>query len=252
MAGTNASAKWYVCPDPQNSDLTQSEYEGLSWVRITSVSDVGEMGKTTNMLNYPTWDDDVVQKAKGLTDAGSPTFTVVRLPYDEGQNILRAAGAVGNNNNYAFKEERADALIGGTGTVIYNRGLVSGPTRSNGGNEDFDTEVFTLGFQQEEVVVKPTLNGVPPKLTAAPAITGTAQAGETLTCSTGTFSGDDLTYSYQWFADGVLVNDKGTKSTYVLATGDVGKVMQCRVTARNVSGYASGFSNLTDAVTAAS
>ena len=156
MANTNAFSKWYVCATPQNNNLTQSDYASLTWTLISKVGNVGETGKSTNVLTYNTWDTEVADKAKGITDAGSPTIELAREPDDAGQEILRAAAAVGNNNKYAFKEERADGPLGGTGTIFYNRGIVAGPTRPNGGNEDFDLEVFTLGLVQEEIVVKPT------------------------------------------------------------------------------------------------
>lgn len=157
MANTNAACKWFVCVEPQDEKLTKEDYEALTWVEITGIGNVGETGKSTNVVTYNTWDTDVADKAKGVTDAGSPTFEVARDPDDAGQEILRTAGAVGNNHKYAFKELRADAkTTEGTGTIMYNRGIVAGPTRPNGGNEDFDVEVFTFGFVQEEIVVDPT------------------------------------------------------------------------------------------------
>lgn len=250
MANTNAASKWYVCAIPQNNPLTLADYEGLAWTQITGVGNVGETGKSTNVLTYNTWDTAVADKAKGITDAGSPTFEVARDPFDAGQDILREAGAVGNNNKYAFKEVRADGPLGGTGTVFYNRGIVGGPTRPNGGNEDFDVEVFTLGFVQEEIVVEPTTAGNAPVLTVAPAITGNAEVGETLTCSTGTFTGDSpIEYSYQWFIGGVAVAG-ATESTYTPVARDVGNKAMCRVLAKNASGTAQGFSALTAAISA--
>ena len=249
MANTNAASKWYVCETPQNTNLTEADYASLSWTLIKGVGNVGETGKSTNVLTYNTWDTEVADKAKGVTDAGSPTFEVARDPFDPGQDILRAAAAVGNNNKYAFKEVRADGPVGGTGTILYNRGIVAGPTRPNGGNEDFDLEVFTLGFVQEEIVVEPTTAGNAPQLSVAPAITGTAEVGETLTCSSGTFTGDTpISYSYQWFAGGVAI-DGATSSTYDLTAAETGKKIMCRVLAKNTAGSAQGFSNLTAAVT---
>lgn len=250
MANTNAFSKWYVCATPQNNNLTQSDYASLTWTLISKVGNVGETGKSTNVLTYNTWDTEVADKAKGITDAGSPTLEVAREPDDAGQEILRAAAAVGNNNKYAFKEERADGPLGGTGTIFYNRGIVAGPTRPNGANEDFDLEVFTLGLVQEEIVVKPTTGLNAPVMSVAPAITGTAKAEETLTCSNGTFSGLNNTYDYQWFANGVAVQG-ATSNTYALTTADIGKVFSCRVMASNSGGNAFGFSNTTAAVTAA-
>ena len=249
MANTNAFSKWYVCGTPQNNNLTQSDYASLTWTLISKVGNVGETGKSTNVLTYNTWDTEVADKAKGITDAGSPTIEVAREPNDAGQEILRNAAAVGNNNKYAFKEERADGPLGGTGTIFYNRGIVAGPTRPNGGNEDFDVEVFTLGLVQEEIVVKPTTGTNAPVMSAAPAISGTAQVGETLTCSTGTFSGTNNTYEYQWFANGLAVQG-ATSSTNDLATADLGTICSCRVMASNAGGNAFGFSNTTSAVVA--
>lgn len=251
MANTNAASKWYVCPTPQNTILTEADYNGLEWVQIRGIGNVGETGKTTNILQYNTWDTDVIDKAKGLTDAGSPTFEVARDPSDPGQDVLRTAGAVGNNNKYAFKEVRADGPVGGTGTIFYNRGVVGGPTRPNGQNEDFDLEVFTLGFVQEEIIVEPTVGGNAPVLTTAPAVTGDVKVGEDLTCSTGTFTGDPtIEYFYQWFVNGTLLSG-ATESTLELKDSDIGKMFSCRVMAKNKSGNATGFSNTVGPVTAA-
>lgn len=247
-ANANAFTKIYICATAQNTILQQVDYEALAWVEIKSVGQLGETGKKTNVLTYDTWGDSVTQKAKGMTDAGSPELEVARIPTDAGQLILRTAAAVGNNNNYAFKMVRPDGIGAGVGTVRYNRGLVMGPTLPNGRNEDFDLEVYTLGFQQEEIVVNPLAGGVAPSNTVAPAITGTATVGQTLTASTGTFTGDaTITYTYQWFAAGVAING-ATASTYVIVVGDTGKKIAVRVTGTNASGSAIGVSPLTAAV----
>lgn len=249
MANTNAFSKLYVCPEPQNTNLTEGEYNSLTWVLVSGLGNLGETGKSTNILTYNTWETEVADKAKGITDAGSPTVEVARDPNDAGQEILRQASAVGNNNKYAFKIERSDGPVGGTGTIQYNRGLVAGPTRPNGQNEDFDLEVYTLGLVQEEIVVKPTTGVAAPVLTVAPAINGTEQVGETLTCSEGTFTGaSPITYSYQWFKNGVAVAN-ANESTYTLQQSDIGAVFSCRVFAKNAGGSASGFSNTTSAIT---
>lgn len=153
---TNAGRKLYICTTPQPANLTQAAFEGLTYVLISGVGSVGETGSSTNILSYETWDDAVVQKAKGMTDAGSPEIEVARDPNDTGQNALRAAALT--NLNYAFKLEGNDKPnTGGTAkpTTRYNRGLVAGPKQTNGRNEDFDLEVFTLGLQQLQITVAP-------------------------------------------------------------------------------------------------
>ena len=153
MANTNQGCIVSICATPQDTDLDQAAYELLTFIEIGDVGNVGETGSTTNILNYDTWGTSVTQKAKGVTDAGNPTIEIARDVSDAGQDALRAAAAT--NRNHAFKIERNDTL-GTANTIIYNRGLVSGPTRPNGGVEDFDLEIFTLGFQQREIVVDAT------------------------------------------------------------------------------------------------
>ena len=82
-----------------------------------------------------------------------------------------------------------------------------------------------------------------PVNTVAPAITGTAQEGQTLTCSTGTWTGNPTpTYAYQWKCNDVNIGS-ATNSTYTLVTADVGQSIKCTVTATNAVGSASADSN---------
>ena len=145
-----ATADGNATPLAQDSDLDQAGYEGLFWTQVKSVGSHGEVGSSTNILTYDTWDTSVIQKAKGMTDAGSPEIELARLVSDNGQIALRTAAK--SNSNFAFKIVRNDAPSGGTPTIIYNRGLVTGPRRPMGRNEDFDLEIFTLALQQEEII----------------------------------------------------------------------------------------------------
>jgi hypothetical protein len=91
-----------------------------------------------------------------------------------------------------------------------------------------------------------------PQNTALPAITGTAATGQTLTATTGTFTGDaPITYSYQWqrcdAAGASCVPIGGaTGQTYLVATPDLGRRIRVVVTATNALGSA----NATSAPTA--
>ena len=155
FANTHSGNRLFICTTPQQSDLTAATAAALQWIEIKSVGSVGETGVSTNLLTYNTWDTTVTQKAKGITDAGSPVIEVARIPTDPGQIALRNAAKT--NVNYAFKMMANDQpTANGTPTTIYNRGLVTGPRRSNGRNEDFDLEMFTLGLNQVEIVVDPT------------------------------------------------------------------------------------------------
>lgn len=85
--------------------------------------------------------------------------------------------------------------------------------------------------------------GVPPINTVAPAISGTVQEGQTLTCSTGTWTGNPTpTYTYQWKRNGSNIGSE-TNSTYLLVSADIGQSIKCTVTATNGVGSANADSN---------
>lgn len=90
-----------------------------------------------------------------------------------------------------------------------------------------------------------------PRNTAVPTITGTAQVGQTLTRTTGTWAGSPTpTYTQIWTANGVTISG-ATGTTYVPVIGDIGKVIRVVVTATNPNGSASATSAPTAAVIAA-
>ena len=85
--------------------------------------------------------------------------------------------------------------------------------------------------------------GNPPVNTVAPAITGTAQEGQTVSCSTGTWTGTaPITYTYQWKRANIIIFGE-TNSTYTLVSADVGQSIKCTVTATNGVGSANADSN---------
>lgn len=88
--------------------------------------------------------------------------------------------------------------------------------------------------------------------TVAPAITGTAQVGETLTVSNGTWTGTPAPsgYAYQWLADDEDI-EGATASTYELTEAEVEAVITAEVRAAQPNGYVRAVSNATDAVIAA-
>jgi hypothetical protein len=87
-----------------------------------------------------------------------------------------------------------------------------------------------------------------PSNTVAPAVTGTATVGQTLSCTTGTWLGNTgNTYTYQWRRGGTNISG-ATASTYLLVSADAGQIISCVVTATNTAGNASATSNNTAAV----
>lgn len=90
-----------------------------------------------------------------------------------------------------------------------------------------------------------------PVNTALPTISGTAQEGQTLTASTGTWTNNPTAFAFQWKRNGVAISGS-VNPTRVLTAGDLSAVMTCEVTASNSGGAASATSAGTSAVIAAS
>jgi hypothetical protein len=95
--------------------------------------------------------------------------------------------------------------------------------------------------------------GVGPKNTEAPNVTGTATAGQTLTASSGKWSGTEpILYEYEW----LRCNKAGAEcvtaaaasligTTYTVAPADVGHTLKVKVIAKNVAGSANAESAAT-------
>lgn len=74
-----------------------------------------------------------------------------------------------------------------------------------------------------------------PVSTAAPTLSGTPAPGQTLTCSTGTWSNNPTSYAYAWLRDGVAIAGQ-TGSAYLVQSADQGHSISCQVTATNSGG----------------
>jgi hypothetical protein len=97
-----------------------------------------------------------------------------------------------------------------------------------------------------------------PVNTAEPKISGTAQEGQTLTATSGSWtSSSTLSYAYEWRrcdAQGAgCANISGADtSSYLVKHAEIGDTLRVRVTAKNADGSAQSTSNQTAVVTAKS
>jgi hypothetical protein len=93
----------------------------------------------------------------------------------------------------------------------------------------------------------------PPTSTALPTISGNAVVGQTLTASTGSWSGGVSAYAYQWLrcasSGGCALLTGAVSASYVPASGDSGYTLRVSVTASNNAGSTVATSNPTSTVT---
>lgn len=121
----------------------------------------------------------------------------------------------------------------------------------------FGRNVMKIGIGVDNIGVtrsgRSSLSGPPttaPINLTSPSISGTAQVGETLSVTNGTWDdgGEAISgYTYQWLADDVNISG-ATSSTYELTSNELGAVITCTVTATNAIGSTAATSAGTDAV----
>jgi hypothetical protein len=93
-----------------------------------------------------------------------------------------------------------------------------------------------------------------PVNTTAPAVTGTAKVGQTLTVSNGTWSGSPTSFAYQWqrctSSSSCTEITGATNQTYKIVSADAGRTLRAVVTAKNADGSSTANSNQTSVVAA--
>jgi Carboxypeptidase regulatory-like domain len=100
------------------------------------------------------------------------------------------------------------------------------------------------------VVQKATAPGINaalmPKIpinTLAPVASGTPEVGQTLSCTSGSWTGTPTpTFAFSWLRDGVPIASANA-STYVVQSADDGNGLTCKVTATNKTGSVAAVSN---------
>ncbi len=167
-----------------------------------------------------------------------------------GQTLTSSTGSWSNSpTSYAYQWYGNGTVISGATQSTYvpvvsdvSHTITVAVTATNASGSSSATSAATA----------PIVAAAAPSNTALPTITGTAQVGQTLTSSTGTWSNSPTSYSYQWYGNGVAISG-ATSSSYVPVTGDIGHTISVAVTAANSKGSSSpATSAATAAVIAAS
>ena len=110
------------------------------------------------------------------------------------------------------------------------------------------TVLVALAFLVDaEAVAAGLRSNLPPRVVAAPTISGTPHKGSILTCSTGEWEGSPTTFAWQWSRNGVAV-EGSSGATYTVSGIDVGSALTCAVTATNEFGSTTASSAAIDIV----
>jgi concanavalin A-like lectin/glucanase superfamily protein len=188
----------------------------------------------------------------GLTFGGTHVSTTGRL----------ALGTWANLSLHTIVNGTASTVeVRMNGTLVYQSTTASlgtaGVSTVQLGN---DTAAQAFNLVADTIVIQNPGSTAPspPVNTAPPAISGTPQSGQTLTASTGTWTGTQpIGYAYQWqrcdtTGAGCSPVSGAVGSTYAVTSADVGSTLRVVVTATNATGSASSTSAATTVVQPAS
>jgi hypothetical protein len=254
LSQTNASSTLHGMPGSWRSRPHNVGCPASTFVETASAE---QSGPLEGELHEPTegLEELAPQAATMPSIFGSPQV---------GQELEASSGIwSGTPTSYAYKWETCEGSAGPCsevkGATSSNYELVPGDvghtmrvtvTASNaGGSTQADSEATEPVTGQTQVAA--------PVNTQAPAISGTAEEGQTLTASEGSWTGTPASYSYQWedcngSGNSCAEIEGATSSSYELATADVGHTVRVLVTATNVGGSASAASQATSLVTGGS
>jgi hypothetical protein len=170
----------------------------------------------------------------GLPDTGLSAYS----PQTIGFSTENAITNLQLTNSFkVYATNRSTALVGAysvkvqcvnnLGTVVY---------------DEYETTMYwTTPGNDLANIAQATYVTAEPTISGAPAVTGAASAGSTLSCATGTWSGA-TSITRAWLRNGTAIPG-ATGATYVTAAADIGTSVSCRVTATNAAGSAVADSN---------
>jgi hypothetical protein len=222
-------------------------------VMVVATNELGSTGESSAATA-------VIGAEATLTNIAAPSISgTPRL----GETLTAAPGGWTGSGSlgYAYQWQRCDRFGGSCIDLVGATSDEYEPVEADVGHA-LSVLVTATDANGSEQVASPSGQPVPasggPLLGTPPAISGTAQEGETLSVTTGTFTGSGApSYAYQWVRcseDGTECEDieGANSSTYVPAVLDLGADIRAVVTATTGTGSTVGVSSTAGPISASS
>ena len=141
LAMTSAGSKIAVGNPPASQTLVA--LQAVSYTDIAEVTDIGEFGRTYNLVTHNPLGDRITVKRKGSINNGTIQLQMAYAPADPGQTLL--ATAVDSDSSYSYRVTLQD------GTHFYFTGQAMGRPVQVGGvdsitastcNIEIDSQIF--------------------------------------------------------------------------------------------------------------
>lgn len=143
LAMTSAGSKIAVGNPPASQTLVA--LQAVSYTDIAEVTDIGEFGRTYNLVTHNPLGDRITVKRKGSINNGTIQLQMAYAPADPGQTLL--ATAVDSDSSYSYRVTIQD------GTNFYFTGQAMGRPIQVGGvdsitastcNIEIDSQIFRV------------------------------------------------------------------------------------------------------------
>src|SRR6202043_2775373 len=164
------------------------------------------------------------------TNSSAPTISGTA---QVGQTLTATTGVWTHNpTSFTYQWNRAGTAISGATASTYV------PVSADVGNTLTISVTATNSLGSSTPATSAATSAVIdiiPTNSSAPTISGTAQVGQTLTATTGVWTHNPTSFTYQWNRAGTAISG-ATASTYVPVSADVGNTLTISVTATNSFG----------------
>jgi hypothetical protein len=240
-----SSQSLYDLSSPSYLPVGNSSYSQSVWFKPSVVNNGGLIGwgsygntKRTNALRmsgagsggfYNYWWDVDLYCSPSSCPLTSNTWYHVVTTYDGTTRSIYLNGVLkaSDTNRGPNNATAAEFHIGKTCCAEYFTGLID------------DVAIYNRAVTAAEVLE--LTNSSAPANSGIPTISGTARTGETLSASTGSWTGSPTSYAYQWkradSAGDTYTNvSSATSNRYVLTDDDIGKYLKVSVVASNGAG----------------
>ena len=231
--------------------LTEAD-AGFAIRALVSASDTGG---SSEAVSAP-----IIATAQGVADVAPPQVSgddQLGHPLQASTGIWTGSGAIA----FSYEWQRCDAAGESCATIPGADEASYSPTEADAGHALRVTNTAT-GPEGSASATSPATPSIgseatAPENTVLPSIEGQLTAGETLSATTGSWSGSEsITYAYQWQSCNQLgaacVEIGGaTSDTYTLTEADIGSTIRVIAHASNGAGSASATSQASETVGAA-